>query len=305
LTRHGRREAQSREQSWFRNERESLFDTFLTTVDRAIGFFENNWVRIQEFFNSVFFTSITGAAAGAIAGAIAAQRIADRSRNKAELLKEIRATNLAITNAVSAANTAIAAKKQLIKPMMKVYKEQVDEYQQSLRNKPAMYEFQAYFMTLPELRIPIAALQAQTSEKISLNARGIALVNALEQAVDGLNRSILKRNELIQQYMKARLTDTQLLALYFGAPLEEGKFNQEYPNAVEAIYRQCDDVIFFSVQLCDELMQHGTHAAKQFGKRAPDVVKVDFATPREACLMPDDNDYAGCFTGFVKKAVRS
>jgi hypothetical protein len=273
----------------------------MPTVDRAIEFIESNWVHIQEFFNSVFFTSIAGAAAGATAGAIAAQRIADRSRSKTELLKEIRATNMAITNAVTAANTGLSGKKQLIKPMAETYKKQVNEYQQALRGGIAMYEFQADFMTIPELKIPIAALQIQTSEKISLNARGIALVNVLEQATDGLNRSITKRNDLIQEYMRIGLTQAQLISVYFGAPLEEGKLNQEYPNAVEAISRQCDDVIFFSVQLCNELIQHGINAAKQFGKRAPDVVKVDFTTVKEAGLMPNDCDYSVWFTGFVAK----
>ena len=51
-----------------------------------------------------------------IAGAIAAQRITDQGRRKAELLKELRATNMAITNAAIAANLAFAEKNQLIKP---------------------------------------------------------------------------------------------------------------------------------------------------------------------------------------------
>jgi hypothetical protein len=97
----------------------------------AIEYLDRNWIHVQDFFNSVFFTSIAGAAAGAIAGAIAAQRIADRSRNKNELLKEIRCANLAITHAVSAVNTAIAAKKQLIKPLFETYETQVDEYRRA------------------------------------------------------------------------------------------------------------------------------------------------------------------------------
>jgi hypothetical protein len=115
---------------------------------------------------------------------------------------------------------------------------------------------------------------------------------------------ITRRNELIESYKTSALPVNKLLALYFGFPMS-GQTNQEYPDTIEAIYRQADDGIFFSSQLCAELSEHAdqlsTAFKKRFGKGAPRVTKPDFAKAKDAELMPNDADYADWINMFVRR----
>lgn len=82
--------------------------------DELISLLRDYWPDTKSFFNSVFVTAILGSLAGALGGAVAAQRIADKTRNKDELLKEIRATNAATMVAFGVCNSVLLAKKQHI-----------------------------------------------------------------------------------------------------------------------------------------------------------------------------------------------
>lgn len=86
--------------------------------DELFSLLKAHWPDAKDFFNSAFFTAIftaiAGSFAGAFAGAVAAQRIADKTRNKDELLKEIRATNAATMIAFGVCNSILLAKKQHI-----------------------------------------------------------------------------------------------------------------------------------------------------------------------------------------------
>jgi hypothetical protein len=101
----------------------------------------------EGFFNSVFFTAIAGSLAGAFGGAYAAQRIAEKSRDKNEVLKEIRNTNAAIIVAFSICNTLISAKKQHVRAL----KAGFDNLKTELSNRQPLggvFSFQADFRTL-------------------------------------------------------------------------------------------------------------------------------------------------------------
>jgi len=96
-------------------------NNWLDAVDNLgneIGtFIKAHWLDVKDFFNSVFFTAIAGSLAGAFAGALAARRMADKTRNREELLKEIRATNAAIMLAFGICNYHLSIKKQHIKSL--------------------------------------------------------------------------------------------------------------------------------------------------------------------------------------------
>jgi len=283
-----------------------------TTVDalstKIHPLFDAYWPSVEKFFDSGFFTAIVGTFIAAYAGARAAQLIAEKTRNRDELLRELRVTNATTMVAFGICNTLLSAKKQHIKTL----KDQFDQQRVLTREvlakqqqgQAGVVEFHADYRTLTPLALPLSILQTQIFEKLSLHGRPIALVTTLIQSMDGLNVAIAKRNELIESYKKSTLPHNQLLALYFGFSFG-GQVNQEYPDLLEAIYRQTDDGIFFGAQLCQELSEHGDLLAasfkKLFGKGAPRIAKPDFSKARDAGLLPNDGDYADWFNMFAKR----
>jgi hypothetical protein len=86
-------------------------DAVSTLRGDLCSFFSAHLPDAKDFFNSVFFTAIAGSLAGAFAGARAAQRIAEKTRNKEELLREIRNTNAATMVAFGVCNSLISGQK--------------------------------------------------------------------------------------------------------------------------------------------------------------------------------------------------
>jgi hypothetical protein len=179
-----------------------------TTIDalstRVLPLFDTYWPSVEKFFDSGFFTAIVGSFAAAYAGARAAQLIAEKTRNREELLREIRATNATTMVAFGITNTLLSVKKQHIKPL----KEQFDQQRAATREALAkqqqgqagVIEFHANYLAFPALTLPLSILQTQIFEKLSLHGRPIALATTLTQSMDGLNVAIAKRNELIESY---------------------------------------------------------------------------------------------------------
>jgi hypothetical protein len=260
----------------------------------------------------VFFTAIAGSLAGAFAGAYGAQRIAERSKNRDELLKEIRNTNATISLAFGICNSLLAMKKQHVKSLKENFeaqKEALLEHQQKMRAGQILpgtvFNFLVDFQTLSLLQLPIDILQSQIFEKLSLVGRPLNLTTTLSQTTHSLNASLEKRNQLIEFY-KAKATRQPISpSLYFGLP-QGGHINQDYPCTVYAIYNQTDDGIYFSRLLCKDLVEHGkqvvTHFKKQYGKGAPNVSEPDFNKAVDAGLMPNDDNYADWTSSFIKKS---
>jgi hypothetical protein len=67
------------------------------------------------------------------------------------------------------------SKEALLKPLFETYETQVDQYRRARSGGTTIYVFEANFMTIPEFRIPIGALQNQSSEKISWKRNGKAI----------------------------------------------------------------------------------------------------------------------------------
>jgi hypothetical protein len=137
---------------------------WLEPVHAVYAFISAYWPYARDFFNSVFFTAIAGSFAGAFAGARAAQLIAEKTRNKEEMLREIRNTNSATMLAFGICNSLISAKKQHIKSL----KDGFDQHKISAKEalikqklEPTVFEFQADFRTLPLLNVPTAIVIAQ------------------------------------------------------------------------------------------------------------------------------------------------
>ncbi len=278
--------------------------------DELLSLLKAHWPDAKNFFNSVFFTAIAGSLAGAFAGAVAAQRIADKTRNKDELLKEIRATNAAIMIAFGVCNSILLAKKQHIVALRETFNQHrvaaraVIAAQQAGRGE--VFEFHGNFRTFDILSLPLPILQTQVFEKLSVQGRPILLLTTLDQSARGLNEAIRKRNQLVEMFKARSLpsSSSELLALYFGFPFQ-GRTDQQYSDSIEAIYKQADDAIWFSAKLCSDLSAHGEQLSatfkNKFGKGAPRIHKPDFAKATEGNLMPSDDDYADWVSMFVKR----
>lgn len=279
-----------------------------------IEFFETwlTWENVKLLSNSAFSTALIGSLAGAFAGAIAAQRIAERSKLREELLKEIRNTNVGIMLALTIANSALSLKKQHIKKIKSDYDLERTKILDLLahRNEPqskteTIYSFTGDLRSLPELSTPIKTLEEIVFSRLSTIGRPLSLSAAIVNATQDLNTSILKRNELTKTFKENNFPiGASLLTMYFGLPYDSGHVNQEFGDTVEAISFYTDDVIFFSVLLCNDLREHGLSIAARYKKTLktspPPVNQATFDEPRQNGLIPSDESYPTWFTAFQK-----
>jgi hypothetical protein len=128
------------------------------------------------------------------------------------------------------------------------------------------------------------------------------LFNSLEDAADDLNKYVAQRNSLVERFKD--IDGDRREYLYFGTPQATDGIvivNREYPDALEAICAKTNETIFFGVQLCQELTQHGNYLAGKAGKFAPKIAEVNFEIAKQEGLLPDDGDYASWFNSFKKK----
>lgn len=270
------------------------------------------WENAKAFSNSAFFTSLIGALAGAFAGAYAAQRIVERKKIRDELTKEIRNTNAAIMLAFNISNSLLTLKKQHVKALkenLDSSRKQLFEHQRKLesgeiqRNVP--FDFKADLQSLPLTQHPIDTLRKQVFEQLTVGGRPLSLVASLIQAIEWLNSSIERRNQLIEKFKETRAPENpNFPAIYFGLPMSAGEVNLDYPNTVDGIYSYTDDGIFYSHLLCQDLNEHGKDLATDFKKRfrgkAPRINEADYQIAQDSGLMPSDEDYSDWLKCFVK-----
>lgn len=265
------------------------------------------WPEIKDFFNSTFFTAIAGSFAGALGGAWAAQSIAEKAKYKEQLLKEICYTNASIMVATGICSSLLQLKKQYIKSLkenLEAQKTAFLEYQKKFAlgqvRKDEEFHIIYDFQTLLSPLLPLDILQRQVFEELSLVGRPLRLTTTLYQTVQELSMSLEKRNQLIELY---KGTNTISPALYFGFP-QVGQVNQDYPSAVDAIYSQTDDGIFFSQLLSKDLVEHGNQLLMKLGrlskKDLPVISTFDFTEAEITGYMPSSDNYTDWFTKFVK-----
>ena len=262
--------------------------------------------------NSNFAIAVIGGLAGAFGGALGAQHIVERSKQRDDLLKELRNTNAATMVAFTACNTALALKKQHVQPMYELFaheKEALRNFKEQRatgqRQGNAEYRFVTDLRVFPAAVVPIETLKDLAFNKISAYGRALALVSVLEQSLLGLKEAIMKRDLLVQRFASGGIPAEQAHLYYFGMPLPTGDTNQEYPDLVEAIHSYVDDIAFFSALLCDDLIAHGRRIhkafAQKFGKGAPSVSTADFSGPRQTGLLPPDTQYADWLNAFAEQ----
>jgi hypothetical protein len=256
-------------------------------------------------------TSLVGALAGAYAGAIAAQKIGERSKARTELQVQIRNTNAAIILSFMVFNNAISLKRQQTKELCDAYfkkKSELEIFTKKLKAgeiSPGIpFEYQRDFRSFPFPAFPIDALRSIVYEKISVYARPLALVVALEGALSSLADTIAKRNELIANCKALEASDQVRTALYFGLAYGDGHVSTEYLDTMMGLQTQTDDVVFFSHLLCNDLVTHGNkvlyHFKSQF-KRVSEQIHAIELPDKTAELMPPDERYSEWLSGFRER----
>jgi hypothetical protein len=263
---------------------------------------------VWEFLNSVFVISFVGGLTGALGGALGAQHIIERTSRRSELLRELRNTNAAIMVGFSIVNAALALKKQHVQPLYEQFnlqKKALEKFnadrQAGTLPQGAQFPFVADLRSFPAPIVPIETLKELLFDKISAQGRALALASVIEQTLVGLTEAVSRRDALVRQFQSGGIPNQQIPSYYFGLPLPTGT-NQEYPDLIHAIHEYVDDLAFFGVLLCEDLVIHGgsvrTALTKKFEKEAPKVSTVDFSGPRQAGLLPPEKNYADWLNGF-------
>ncbi|MCD5986231.1 hypothetical protein [Pseudomonas sp. CDFA 610] len=265
------------------------------------------WENTKSFANSSFFTSL----AGAFAGAIAAQRIAERGKFREELVKEFQSTNSVIALATSVANVALSLKKQHVNNLKSSYDADQERFRahkakilsgQILHQTPL--EIRPNLMFLQGISPPIATIQDIVLSRLSAGGRTIASVTALADSVENLNGALSKRNELLTSFKNKQLPEGATFEdMYLGLCYQERHTNQEYEGSIKAISLYTDDIIFFSVKLCEDLQYHSATLTKRYKSKLrgapPKNATADFEKARQGGLIPKDEDYVDWLSGFI------
>ena len=244
----------------------------------------------------------------AFAGAYGAHTITERHKRRQEWQREIRITNAAIMISFEICNSFLSLKKHHVKDLEFQYnrdKNSLVEFQNRRRNgqisPDTVFEFKANFKSLNPTTKPDEMLVKQVFEQISAGARAYALANTLIRTIESLNKSIVRRNDLIDTWKKSPETlGSNLARFYFGFPDSLGNVDQRYPDSVKAICSLTDDCIFFSQLLCTDLADNGERLKKLLGKRAPNVKRPDFSKAVEEDLLPGPGHYEDWTRMFVK-----
>ena len=272
----------------------------------------------QPLYNwllSVLNSNFTAALAGALAGALAAQRIGDRAKQREALLQEIRATNAAIMLTFTICNAGLSLKSQQVKDIHDTYcrsKRELDD----VRTKSAAgtlptgheFEFQADLRTLQMPVVPVDLLRSKVFDGVSAARRTLALTSALAGALDSLAETITVRNALVERYRSlGQAGASQLPAFYFGLPYGPGHRSTEFPDAIEALHKLTDDVIFFSELIGKDLADHGNQILvkyKNLTRRSEEKISsLDYSIARDRGLMPDATKYSDWLSAFPAKEL--
>ncbi len=266
----------------------------------------------DKVLNSNFTVSLVGALAGAFAGAIAAQRIAERSKSREEALRELRNVNAAIMAAFTICNTTLGLKKQLVAPMYSRFEAAKKEFLSIVEqrrtgqiqgNTPHRFEVDFQSFMIPAL--PVESLKILIFDRVNAQGRVLALISLIDNAATGLRHASGKRDSLIEMFNTNPPPPDVLPLLYFGAKLPSGHTHREYADIVEVVHSYTDDLIYFSADLCTELVNYGQSLRAEFLKKhkkgAPTITAPDFDGPRKTGLFPKEENYSSWRAWIIEK----
>ncbi len=267
---------------------------------------------VSQFFPDYWFGTLASAAFGAFAGAW----INNRIQTKKAVIEELNAVGAALVLCFSISNRFISLKRQYVRPMRERYlqaRREYDDFRERARHHggppPLVYDFHADIQTLTPVVAPTDVLERYVFEKISIHSRALAAAVDLLGAIDGLEKSINYRNELIADIHKKSPHQVDSLAeLYFGLRNANGVTDERFRVSIEAIYNQTDDCIFFSRILADDLLTYGNRLRRKnawkYRLGVPKLKGADWAKAERDGLLPSNELYKSWLVGFKKETTR-
>lgn len=206
------------------------------------------WADVLGLVGSTFVVAVVGSFAGALGGAYGAQRIAEREKFSDGAMKEIRATNVAISLSFVVANTLIGVKKQLVGPIVSRYREARIAAETAIQSGTNLI-FEADFRSVQRFAIPVDVLKEHIFSHLSLDAKSIACVTTIEQAIDGFMSCLEERNSMIASFRVSAIDRSAIFPIYFGFDVGGQVRDTQYPDTLNGMEQQLDNAIFYSIEL--------------------------------------------------------
>jgi len=242
-----------------------------------------SWLSAYDWLYNLLNSNFSSALFGAGFGAWAASWIAVRTERRKILREEIGLVNTAIGFAAGIVETTLIMRSQYVIPMGVAYLSRFHEFvavERGLRPLPAggKNTMMADMRFVHPPTMPIAELKALLQSPMSTSAYGRALVGCLAQSVEALLVMIHLRNAIVQTF--PTMNDETKTNIYFGLRSIEGFIDERYPDCMEGMNSNSEDVAYFSELLIEILMAHGEKLAAQYGRDSPRIVTIDLSQAR-------------------------
>lgn len=270
-----------------------------------------SWLPTLDFLDKFEFFPFVMTVIGVLAGALFAQRIAERSKVRSEEKKELREVNTAIVVAFSIASVAYSLKKHHIKKLKDSYDADLQRFvahQENLKLGIPQPPFviNPEFNTFHPISPPVQSVQDIVLTRLSITGRALASVSAFSDAIANLNHAMINRNEILARLKDRNLPQgAEMRHMYLGIPYADGEANNEYGTLVKAMALYVDDVLFFGIKLCEDLVKHGKPLAerhhKKFGGEIPEIADPSWEKIKSEGLMPGEERYKSWLLGFQSK----
>jgi hypothetical protein len=239
-------------------------------------------------------------------GTLVGAWLTSRSQEKRRVVDELKAIHAAYALCFTITNKAMAIKKQHIRPMKQHYDDVVSAFDAHAANPFIPLVLDLDLRTLSQPRFASETLERIVFEKCSLEHRGLAALVSVKDATDDLKQSIDYRNNLIadfKKYSSPTRTETEKIHTYVGAYAHD-IVDLRFGDNIEALVRQVDDCIFFSMLLANELLtrERKLHARNWWKYRLniPRQFPADWSLAKQNDLIPDNSKYADWLQGFKR-----
>lgn len=253
------------------------------------------WFPFVMTAAAAFVTALVGA----WVGAKAAGRIAKRNKQLDVVTDEIRANNMAMLLAQQVFKLGLALKIDAVKPMTDAYNKARTEY---LDPKISKISEAQNLQKVNVINPAIDTLRTCALERITLPGQAIRAVLQVVESLECLNRSLASRNELADLFMHKQFPPgMSFLSMYLGVPSEDGTCHTGYMDNMKSMARYTDEVVFFSLTLCQMLDEHGVKLRKESKKLAKSEVAINrfrLAPGIPEGIIPDAKSYAKWFAGY-------
>lgn len=248
--------------------------------------------------NSPLISAVIGGMLGAGFGALAAGWIAKRNKQYDAVTQEIRANNLALVLAQQIFNLALALKIDAVKPMTDAFKTAREKY----LNPKTVDDIETQSLQkISQIDPPIDMLRNYALEGVTLPVPAIRAVLQIVESVGCLNRSLSTRNELVNLFMNQQFPPgLDFQHMYFGVQ-KNGTCHTGYLDSMNSMARYTDEVLFFSVTLCQMLDAHSVKLRKECKKLTWGKVTINrfrLASNIPQGIIPDAKAYATWFSGY-------